>query len=522
MRRADGHNSMTLGRIIGGAVADVRGEHGRLALGDAAEVAQDSRGRGPAAGALPDHGDGAGILALIAGEVEVFEHGALGLAGREQDRLDIGGDTAVGSPAARGDQAAGPAAGHKVGHVGGAEAVDALVEETLLRQDAPGDGAGQHNLAQGVEARDIGRGVGLGIAELLGLLQGVGIVHAGGLHPVEHEVGGTVEDAADGENLIRLHGTGEVMQEGHPAAAGGAEEEGHTLLVRRMKKLDTPGSDQGFVGGDKMLAGTDGRHGIGKSRFDTAHDFGHRIHGRVGDDLIQIADLEIRILFARTHQHRAGFEAFGLLQHLINADTDGAVTQNRNFHKKAPSVSVMFVIERHLFFYGGQCIIAMPEKQDLFFRFRKNWRFSTMLSNYLIVHKSILPEYYEKVLECRRLMESGKVREVSQAVKQVGISRSTYYKYKDYIFEPNDLTGSRKAVFSMMLDHEPGVLSGLLKCLSDLGASVLTITQSLPIHNKASVTISIDITNVKENADALPRRLSSLPGLDNLKMIAIE
>ena len=74
-----------------------------------------------------------------------------------------------------------------------------------------------------------------------------------------------------------------------------------------------------------------------------------------------------------------------------------------------------------------------------------------MLSDYLIVHKSILPEYFEKVLECRRLMESGKVREVSQAVRQVGISRSTYYKYKDYIFEPTDLTGSRKAVFSMHL-----------------------------------------------------------------------
>ena len=46
-----------------------------------------------------------------------------------------------------------------------------------------------------------------------------------------------------------------------------------------MKKLDTPGSDQGFVGGDKMLAGTDGRHGIGKSRFDTAHDFGYPSEG---------------------------------------------------------------------------------------------------------------------------------------------------------------------------------------------------------------------------------------------------
>ncbi len=145
-----------------------------------------------------------------------------------------------------------------------------------------------------------------------------------------------------------------------------------------------------------------------------------------------------------------------------------------------------------------------------------------MLSNYLIVHKSILPEYYEKVLECRRLMESGKVREVSQAVKQVGISRSTYYKYKDYIFEPSDMAGSRKAVFSMMLDHEPGVLSSLLAKISQLNASVLTITQSLPIHSKASVTISIDITDMSEPVDRLTAILAAIPGLDNLRLLAIE
>ena len=145
-----------------------------------------------------------------------------------------------------------------------------------------------------------------------------------------------------------------------------------------------------------------------------------------------------------------------------------------------------------------------------------------MLSNYLIVHKSILPEYYEKVLECRRLMESGKVREVSQAVKQVGISRSTYYKYKDYLFEPSDLTGSRKAVYSMMLDHTPGVLSALLSELSALGASVLTITQSLPIHDKASVTVSIDVTDLGVGTDELTQKLSALPGLDNLRLVAIE
>ena len=82
-----------------------------------------------------------------------------------------------------------------------------------------------------------------------------------------------------------------------------------------------------------------------------------------------------------------------------------------------------------------------------------------MLENYLIIHKSILPEYYEKVLAARRLMESGKLREVSQAVRQVGISRSTYYKYKDFIFEPSGMAEGRKAVFSVMLNHAPGVLT---------------------------------------------------------------
>ena len=107
----------------------------------------------------------------------------------------------------------------------------------------------------------------------------------------------------------------------------------------------------------------------------------------------------------------------------------------------------------HLFFCGGR-IIIVPEGGG------------EMLDNYLIIHKSILPEYYEKVLEARRLLEDGKVHEVSQAVKQVGISRSTYYKYKDFILEPIDIAGGRKAVLSMMLTHEQGVVSALLARLS--------------------------------------------------------
>ncbi len=145
-----------------------------------------------------------------------------------------------------------------------------------------------------------------------------------------------------------------------------------------------------------------------------------------------------------------------------------------------------------------------------------------MLKNYLIVHRSILPDYYDKVLEVRRLMESGKVKEVSQAVKQVGISRSTYYKYKDFIFEPSDMGEGRKAVFSMMLNHTPGILSALLGCISDAGCSVLTITQSLPIHGKASVTLSLDVSQEQLSLNQLIEQMESVDGVENVRLQDVE
>lgn len=145
-----------------------------------------------------------------------------------------------------------------------------------------------------------------------------------------------------------------------------------------------------------------------------------------------------------------------------------------------------------------------------------------MLENFLIVDKSILPDYYEKVLTARQLMESGRVKEVSQAVKIAGISRSTYYKYKDFIYEPSDLSGERKAVFSTILNHEPGVLSALLIRISAAGASVLTITQSLPIHGRASVTISIDISSMTETLSEFMKSIEDTPGVESAKLIAVE
>ena len=145
-----------------------------------------------------------------------------------------------------------------------------------------------------------------------------------------------------------------------------------------------------------------------------------------------------------------------------------------------------------------------------------------MSSNYLIVDKKILPSYYEKVIEARLLLESGEVREVNSAVKRVGISRSTYYKYKDYIFAPDESTSGRHAVLSLMLSHETGILSTVLNQFSECGANILTITQSLPIRGKASVTVTLDISGMSGPLTGLMSALSETPGAENPRLVAVE
>lgn len=145
-----------------------------------------------------------------------------------------------------------------------------------------------------------------------------------------------------------------------------------------------------------------------------------------------------------------------------------------------------------------------------------------MLKDYLIVEKSALPDYFLKVVEARRLLESGVCQQVSGACEQVGISRSTYYKYKDKVIEPTRLTVGRKAVLMLMLDHESGVLSKVLNRLTGFAVNILTITQSLPIHDRASVTISMDISELSDTLDAMLEALSRVAGVESLRLVAVE
>ena len=145
-----------------------------------------------------------------------------------------------------------------------------------------------------------------------------------------------------------------------------------------------------------------------------------------------------------------------------------------------------------------------------------------MNSKFLIVSKKILPDVFDKVIEARDCINSGEAKGVSDAVKMVGISRSTYYKYKDYVFPVKDDSIAQNAVIGLMLKHRKGILSEVLNILSNKNVNVLTVNQSLPISGKASVNISIDISEMDISIDELIDELKENDGISYINLLSIE
>ena len=145
-----------------------------------------------------------------------------------------------------------------------------------------------------------------------------------------------------------------------------------------------------------------------------------------------------------------------------------------------------------------------------------------VLNRYLIVDQSVLPDYFLKVIEARKLLESGTYTQVSDAARAVGISRSTYYKYKDKVMEPSQVAVGRTATLMLTLSHESGVLSKVLNRVSACGANILTLSQCLPVHDQASLMLSVDISGMNTSLEELTRTLEQTGGVEKVRLAALE
>lgn len=142
-------------------------------------------------------------------------------------------------------------------------------------------------------------------------------------------------------------------------------------------------------------------------------------------------------------------------------------------------------------------------------------------AGYYVVKNRALPEVLLKVVEAKRLIDSEQMS-IKEAVDTMGISRSSFYKYKDDIFPFHDTTMGTTVTLMLHVDDVPGLLSDVLKIIATSGANILTIHQSIPINGIATLSISVQVLPTTGDISEMVNRMETQKGVRNVKILAKE
>ena len=143
-------------------------------------------------------------------------------------------------------------------------------------------------------------------------------------------------------------------------------------------------------------------------------------------------------------------------------------------------------------------------------------------TTYFVLKEKAVPEVLRKVVEAKRLIESGRCISVQEATDRVGISRSSFYKYKDDIFPFHDNVKGKTITMVIQLEDEPGILSEILQTVARYHANILTIHQSIPVNGIASLTLSVDVLPETGDVSEMVEVMEKTQGIQYVKILARE
>ena len=143
-------------------------------------------------------------------------------------------------------------------------------------------------------------------------------------------------------------------------------------------------------------------------------------------------------------------------------------------------------------------------------------------SRYFVVKQKAVPEVLLKVVEAKKMLETERALTVQEAADKVGISRSSFYKYKDDIFPFYDNTKGKTITLVVQMDDVQGLLSDLLHVVADYKANILTIHQSIPVNGVATLTLSVEVREDTGNVSSMLEELVELKVIHYVKILSRE
>ena len=144
------------------------------------------------------------------------------------------------------------------------------------------------------------------------------------------------------------------------------------------------------------------------------------------------------------------------------------------------------------------------------------------MDDYYVLKAKAIPEVLIKVVEAKKLLDGGVITSVKEATDRAGISRSTFYKYKDDIFRFDDHSRGKTITMSIQMQDQPGSLAVILQEVAEFNINILTIHQSIPVSGIATVSLSVEIPRDGTDITELVNSLQKLTAIKSVKLMAGE
>ncbi|AVA12242.1 ACT domain-containing protein [Staphylococcus epidermidis] len=141
---------------------------------------------------------------------------------------------------------------------------------------------------------------------------------------------------------------------------------------------------------------------------------------------------------------------------------------------------------------------------------------------FYLIREDVLPESVIKTLKVKDALKNNSNLSIYDAVKQFNLSRSAFYKYRETIFPVDEkILDQREFTLILYVNDIVGMLAQVLNAISQLQLSVLTIHQSVPIEDKATITLSLNARNSNLSIDEVIESLREINHVTKVDLISM-
>ncbi|WP_059776549.1 ACT domain-containing protein [Staphylococcus haemolyticus] len=141
---------------------------------------------------------------------------------------------------------------------------------------------------------------------------------------------------------------------------------------------------------------------------------------------------------------------------------------------------------------------------------------------FYLIREDVLPESVVKTLKIKDALKNNPELSIYEAVKLFDLSRSAFYKYRETIFPVDEkMLDHREFTLILYVNDIVGMLAQVLNKVSKLQLSVLTIHQSVPMEEKATITLSLSAKDTTISIDEIIKALRNIEHVSKVELISM-